>query len=521
MPVEAISQPLEECPGATTELRHGASVGPPKRTTHNVQGLPSRGAVFSHRNTVGNLHWSLRDRVLGTTVDGAWAPTLKPDVRFATPGMLRWRDRVLRKLVAHIRPISHSEFCGKLSGAKKQRYLRAKANIEQKGNACVDGRVRGFLKPEKWILRRAPRVISPRSPEYLLSVGVYTEPLEKMLYRAVAAEVGSDCIMKGYNLIARAKVMRGHWDHFEKPVAVGLDASKFDQHVSREALQYEHGFYLRAHNNDATLRRLLKMQLRNKVSVMCEDGRVKWVSDGGRMSGDMNTALGNCLLSASLLSEWARERGVRIRMVVDGDDCVAFMNEGDLARFLEGLQAWYRHRGFIMKVEEPVRQFEKVEFCQCLPVLVGGTWRLVRNFRKAVTQDHVWIERGGITHLEVCEATGEGGMALYGDCPVLGAYYKMLRGSRKLSRRAKAELVDNHSWLRHLTSDKVVAKEPDVDTRVSFAWAFDILPSEQKLMERQFAEFDLAEALGHKINTKSQSIEDIGLRLESLSIRLL
>ncbi|MBC7344441.1 MAG: hypothetical protein H5U03_03285, partial [Clostridia bacterium] len=32
-----------------------------------------------------------------------------------------------------------------------------------------------------------------------------------------------------------------HWGAFDNPVAIGQDYSKFDQHISKDALQYEHG----------------------------------------------------------------------------------------------------------------------------------------------------------------------------------------------------------------------------------------------------------------------------------------
>lgn len=503
------------CRHATTVLRQGDKrPNPSSRSAHNVGGLPTRGTVFSHRNTVGNLNRSLNERVLGTVVNGVQKDTHRGDRQFATPNMLRWRRSVCRFLGNGYLPLTHKEFCEKYSGAKRARYERASQNIRRYGLKARSGKVNGFLKAEKWTEDKAPRMISPRTPEFLLESGVYIEPIEKRLYRAIAKKVGHECIMKGFNLGDRAGVMRSHWKSFRRPVAIGLDASKFDQHVSKAALQFEHGFYLHAYRNDPHLQGLLQQQLRNYVSCFCEDGVVSWIVDGGRMSGDMNTALGNCLLSASMLYAWAESAGVVIKTVIDGDDCVAFLEADDERKFLDGMVAWYAARGFPMKVEKAVRDFEDIEFCQCHPVIYESGWKLVRNPVKAITQDHVWLEKGGITHLEVLQATGEGGVALYGDTPVLGEYYRMLRGQSKLSKRAKRELHTESGWLRHFSGDFTTNTAITEETRISFALAFGILPSEQHALEEHFRTFAIETAIGNIVE-HTYTINDLTLFLQS------
>jgi len=469
--------------------------------------------VFSHRSTVGNLHRTLRERVLFSLRGGELTPTLRPAGRFATPGMVHWRNRVTGRL-SFTSPLNHEEFCEKYVGLKRQRYVTAKNNILSKGDNCVDASVTGFLKPEKYVADAAARLISPRTPEYLLETGCYLEPLEKKLYKAIAEEEGYECIMKGYNLGSRARVMSLHWEHFTNPIAIGLDASKFDQHVSQAALRYEHSFYLRAFQNDPKLQRLLVGQLLNAVTCRLDDGIVRWTSKGGRMSGDMNTALGNCVLSAAMLTEWARQVGVSMRCVIDGDDCVAFMEKEDEDRFLDGLVEWYAERGFRMKVEDTVYSFEDIEFCQCHPVWLTEGWMLVRNPIKAMTQDHVWIERGGITHREVLAATGEGGVCLYGDCPVLGAYYRMLRGTGGLTRAAKREMAMKRSWMRHLSGERAHGSVTE-RARVSFGKAFGITPAHQVELESYFASFDLLGALANKIN-ENYTLPDLSVYLGTL-----
>lgn len=470
----------------------------------NISGLPTQGAVFSHRNTVGNVLWSCRERVTSTLVGGEFLPTLQPQRGAFSSGTMRGFRRSVLRALPEVLPITHSEFCEKYGGAKRRRYEAAKKTLEFSGLPRDAAHIRAFLKAEKWRESKAPRIISPRSPEYLLAVGVYIEPIEKLLYRAVAETVGHESIMKGFSLGDRASVLRSHWDSFLDPVAIGLDASKFDQHVSKAALEYEHGFYNGAYNSPE-LASLLSKQLRNVISASCEDGRVRWVTNGGRMSGDMNTALGNCLISAAMLYSYARERGIKIKAVVDGDDCVAVMERSDCATFLDGLVEWYLVKGFRMKVEETVDEFEQVVFCQGCPVLLSGSWRMVRNPLKAITQDHAWVEKGGISHADVLQATGEGGACLYGDCPVLGAYYRLLRGKHSLSRGAKREVIARSGWLRNYSNDYQQYTTVDSQARLSFWRAFGILPSEQIALEEYFSSFNLDAALTPFLHTTEEA----------------
>lgn len=453
--------------------------------------MPGFAPVVSHANTIGNMTWALRERVLGSVVDGEWVETHKPPGAFATAKMMAIRERVT-KLVGEATPITHSEYCAKYAGMRRAAYERAKDSLFTRPLRREDSFLNCFLKAEKnavvedWMVK-APRVISPRDVRFLLSMGVYISPIEHRIYRAFRRMHGSPVIMKGLDQEARAAVARDHWSSFNRPVAVGLDASKFDQHTSRKALQFEHGFYLKPYRNDPGLARMCSWQLENHCFAMMDDGKVAWKTDGGRMSGDTNTALGNCVLSATMLLAYASERGVVCRIMVDGDDCVVFMEQRDLARFMDGLAAWYLGRGYRMKVEGPYFDLHCVEFCQSRWMDLNGTPLFVRNPFKAINQDHTWVVRGGITHEEVLIATGLGGLSIYGDVPVLGAYYRMLARDRQLSSRVIKRLDTRSSWLRWAKSDGGKNySAPTQASRVEFYRTFGLHACDQLDMERLY-----------------------------------
>jgi hypothetical protein len=82
----------------------------------------------------------------------------------------------------------------------------------------------------------APRIIQPRNPRYNALVGRFIRPLEHRVYIAIGKLFGGPTVMKGYNAVGTASCLRDMWLEFTNPVALSLDASRFDQHVSREAL---------------------------------------------------------------------------------------------------------------------------------------------------------------------------------------------------------------------------------------------------------------------------------------------
>lgn len=469
-------------PGLTTKLDRHKQPRVEKRLTLNPTGMPGSHPVFSHASTVGNMSWAVKERVLGSIQDGVWVETLRP-TQFLTPGLTWFRRRVTHALGSGFTPITHNQYCEKYSGLKRKTYERAAETLRRRPVERRDAYINAFLKAEKWVDWKAPRVISPRGMEYLLSVGVYLGPLEHPMYASIRRAMGYSVIMKGLDQEERAAVAIKHWNSFEDPVCIGLDASKFDQHNSPECLKYEHSFYKHAYNKDPELSKLLGWQLENYVFANLDDGKCKWVQKGGRMSGDVNTACGNCVVSSGMLCGFSHELRIRIRAMVDGDDCLVFMERKDSLRFMERLPDWYKARGFRMKVEGPYHALHQIEFCQSKLMLLD-TPLFVRNPYKALNQDHTWVQRGGISHEEVITATGLGGLSVYGHIPVLGAYYSMLAGGRTLSKKVRERLDLRSSWLRWTNVEAGGRYVPPTEAaRIAFFETFGMHPSDQRQLE--------------------------------------
>lgn len=111
-----------------------------------------------------------------------------------------------------------------------------------------DSDISAFVKAEKINLTEkpdpAPRIIQPRDPRYNVEVGCYLKHTEKIMMKAIDQLFNPDSdiqtVFKGLTADQSGRMMRRKWLKFRDPVALGLDASRFDQHVSRQALEWEH-----------------------------------------------------------------------------------------------------------------------------------------------------------------------------------------------------------------------------------------------------------------------------------------
>jgi hypothetical protein len=97
------------------------------------------------------------------------------------------------------------------------------------------------------------------------------------------------------------------------------------------------------------------------------------------MSGDMNTALGNCLLMIIMLVAfmvWCRKWDV----LDDGDDVLVIIERRDLPRLLATVKKEFLKFGHEMKVENVASRMENVVFCQSQSIeFRTGDYKFVRN----------------------------------------------------------------------------------------------------------------------------------------------
>lgn len=439
-----------------------------------------------HNNSTQNLLRGLVERVYRVQgQEGLCAPPRPSANAYAR---LKEFQSALKRWLPRAAPVDYDTFVEYYRGRKRTIYRNAADSLMAVPLRAADAHVRTFVKAEKINRTKkpdpAPRLIQPRHPRYNVEVGRFLRPLEKLVYRAIGKVWRGPTVLKGMNANQQAEALWDMWVEFDNPVAVGLDASRFDQHVSVAALRWEHSVYLSCFGREDAreLGKLLDMQIHNVGKAITDTHKIKYRVDGCRMSGDINTSLGNCLIMCALVWEWARSTGVRCRLANNGDDCVVIMSKRDLDRFMLGLPEWFRDMGFTMEVEAPEYDFERIVFCQMQPVRAPTGWIMTRQPDISVRKDLTSLLALDTGWSAYCGAIGQCGHATYGDLPVLGEFYK------SLTRVGKVSKLDVHNTvgtgLFYLSQGMKSNGGPVCSyTRYSFALAFGILPDEQEALE--------------------------------------
>lgn len=465
-----------------------------ERRGNGFASSPVGNNVFFYNNSFSVMHRALMERLYYVKQQNGgeeFVPCPLPTRSFDS---LSHFKTMIKRLLPALPPVwTYEQFVESYSGPKKARYQCAADKLARTGCKRTYGYLKTFIKGE-WYdgtskSNPCPRLIQPRSPEYNVAIGCYLRPMEKLIYKAIDRLFGYHVVLKCDAPWERAKTIKGYWSEFVDPVFVGFDASRFDQHTSAAALEWEHSVYLSIHN-DSYFSELLSWQVSNVGYASTSDGLIQYKVNGCRMSGDMNTALGNVLIMCGITHHFLQQLGVKTRFIDDGDDCGVFLERSDL-HLLGSLPAHHLEFGYEMTVESPAYCLEHIEFCQSRPVNCGdGNWMMVRNIHKALKQDAMVIDKlDWAETTDVLAATGVCGLALYGGMPVLDEFYSML--ARCSSRTDKIDRVLTHvktgpqSWrsqagrARLFTVDETVA-------RVSVYKAFGLLPDYQVALEGEF-----------------------------------
>jgi len=441
-----------------------------------------------HCANLKNLARGIVERVFYVQRDGGLTRAPQP-----VAGVFARLSGVRKRLLGVVRPtpvVDRVDYPGLYNGRKRGIYQRAYESLMIRAVNRRDAWVNTFVKAEKVNFSAkvdpAPRVIQPRSPRYNLEVGRYLKLFEKELYKGFARVWGYPVVLKGLNAHEVGSQLAAHWAAFDRPAAVGLDASRFDQHTSVAALQWEHSVY-NAVFGSRELARLLSWQLQNHGVARVEGYRVDYDIDGCRMSGDINTGLGNCLLMSSMVIAYCEDQGISFRLANNGDDCVLIVETADLPR-LGGLDAWMLDFGYTLTREEPVFVLEQVVFCQAQPVLTSTGWRMVRDPRTAMSKDTVSL-LGWATPAELAawaHAIGSCGLSLTTGVPVWEAWYNQLASlGQSAPQGVEAAIWD--SRLGYMARG-VPAGEVTQESRYSFYLAFGITPDLQEDLEAWYSE---------------------------------
>lgn len=450
---------------------------------HNMQ---------THTNSVANLLRGIGERVLFTN-SKLQLPVLPVDplvfIRRCGSSLA-----TIARGIGRQSPVSRQAFVDYYKGPRRAFYQNAVDRLARKAVCPRDSHLKTFVKAEKLNFTvkpdPAPRVIQPRGGEYNVEVGRYLRKIEHKIYDQIDLLFASPTIFSKYNSQQQAKLIREKWDKFSQPVCVGIDASRFDQHCSVEALQFEHSLYDMIYNS-AELRKLLSWQLHNHGRAKASDGSVRYYKKGSRMSGDMNTSMGNKLLMCLMAYSYIKKKPFKIEFVNNGDDCLLILEAKHLNQ-LSDLGSDLGEFGYKMVREAPVYEFEQIEFCQTKPLLTVNGWMMVRNVETCLSKDVTCVTLGHDTkaYRIWLKKIGTGGKIVNKGVPVLQSFYNMLdRFGVEGKLSTGSGITDEYAWHNKMsqgitTTSTVITEE----CRYSFWLQTNISPDHQVEIEKYFEE---------------------------------
>lgn len=478
------------------------------------------GKIVVHCNCGENQLRGLEGRVLG--------PVPHP----TEEGLVELRAAALRMsvLIPKTVELPFEHMMEGYSGAKKALYLAALHVFERAGILKRDARVTAFVKKEKMDAMAKhdpdPRMIQFRDPVFCVAVAAYLRPVEEYLYRISGWSKGvppSRNVAKGLNSNQRAAVLVEKLKYFSAPAVLSLDASRFDKHVSLELLQIEHSIYL-ASNPNPFFRQLLSWQLVNKGRT---DLGIKYVARGRRMSGDMNTAIGNCIIMLLMIEAFCRAEDVRKwDCLDDGDDVLLIVESAETSRLVPRVVPHFTRYGMTMKVESVETDLHTMEFCQSRLVEVDyGYYKFVRNpfavIQKSTIGCRHWENPKYV--LSVLCGTGTGELIINLGVPVLQSFALMLiritGGSYDLSRARDGLRRRAIKDLKLLGMELVELAPRPVQpcARITFEKAWGVSVSQQLFLEQQFDAMSFS--VGEPEHIGSELIKDWCFQFEEHSLR--
>lgn len=440
---------------------------------------------FAHHNCLHNQLTALYNRVLGAVP----RPTAE--------GLSKLRKQAWRlaRLLPVITPDDWYELPNHYTGAKRAKYVRATDQVLNGGGVRRrDAKVKMFVKMERLAPSKAnpdPRAIQFRDAKYCVDVARFLKPIERALYslRGDGWNLPATRVIgKGLNSVERAMLLKSKFEGFDDPVVLTLDASRFDQHCDAELLKLEHLVYKKM-CPDPWFAELLSWQLENEGVTSLG---ITYRTRGKRMSGDMNTALGNCLLMVLMVSTFMRGR--RYDMLDDGDDCLLLIDRSNLKWVLDHITQEFLTYGHELKVESVCDSLPHVEWCQSKPIeYAPGRWKFVRNPFKVMSTALVGTKYfTDNMRPRLVNTIGLTELILNLGVPVLQEYALALVRNAACQEVLNWQEVDStyHRLERELrlfnlrTLTRLDPQPITDEARGSFAAAFGVSPAEQRALEQ-------------------------------------
>jgi len=450
---------------------------------------------------------SLLERVLYVKHGNNFDEPPRPVRAIFESSLQNQRDRLIKSLSSGeaIKRFTDDQMIAESAPPKRRRMRKVIEQFSGRVDTPLDAHVHGFVKTEKLVPKSGvkhcdvvPRSILPRTKQFNYYLGRYTKPLEEKMYDSIDELFGYQVVAKHLNQEQRAELLRKHWLSFKDPWSFSSDAKRYDEHHSQQSLKFEDSLYLSQFHGEEKreLRRLLSYQHVNKIRWYTRDGyKLAVTVKGRRMTGDVNTSLGNITIMCVLVHKFLQSLGFldKVKVVNDGDDTVFIGEHEDLLILEAAYPGFMLNYGFEMALENLVHVFEEIQFCQSHPVWAFDRWTMVRNVLKSLCCDPIMLNHRSMKFNEWLTCVSVAGSILCSGVPIMQSFYRCLDNNHSIQHIQK--LYDKNYqvglfWLANLSNGEARKfQEITRESRISFYKAFGILPSQQISCEKYYDNF--------------------------------
>lgn len=372
-----------------------------------------------------------------------------------------------------LEPMNAEELLKTRSAHVRKRWAKVASQAESQEFRKSEALVKTFIKYEKYgmdhlAINKPPRAIQARGPLYTYRLAQYLVPIEHRMWNwKPKSNFGLRVFAKGRNAQQRANDL-AKMELWSDTVFICVDHSKFDSRVHAKHLKISHGFNSRFFRGSrrSYLKRLMRCQLANKCIT---SNGIFYSVEGRRMSGDIDTAKGNCEINYTVLRYILRN--IPSAIYLDGDDSVIAVPAAFADEVVRRVQTT-KDTGMQSTVEV-VKDLHHVEFCQSKPIRSNGKLMMMRNPIKAVSNMCFLMDEppeGIATRLA---SVGTGEMHSSTGCPVIYPFAKALS--------ALGTVNPEYYEYRHKLNLSLPPKEPDDQARADawFAWDLDLLDQQR------------------------------------------
>lgn len=302
-------------------------------------------------------------------------------------------------------------------------------------------RVEYFQKIEQLDEVKDPRAIQARSDNFKARVGPWIHALEHRVRERLPI------LVKGLSETDKARYIQTLRQRANN--VVELDFSRFDRSLSVELLSAtEHLIYRRVLPSNVA--DLMAKQLHSTVAS--RNGAVYYV-DGTRMSGDMNTSIGNCLVVACLMRALGMPLG---SFIAEGDDMLAVLTDKEVGNIQTQL---LRDAG--LEPDMHVYPLNCGSFCSRYDINTANGPKRIRHPFREITRFNYTLNG------EDDDARNARGVLEWAGVPMLGPLYELI--SDKPITPVTDEARVQFAFLFGITQDEQQAFENDPDYRQRFA----------------------------------------------------